>query len=62
MIEDGVLRTIDYRMRPAGQQGVFEAKHQPFPVTINIPEKFTSILNKGKELQINRKVAYLYKT
>ena len=59
--EDGVLRTIDSRIMPATQQGVFEAKHQQFPVTINIPQKFTSILDNGKELQFNRNVSIFIK-
>lgn len=50
----GVLRTIDTRIRPLGQPGVYAANNQPNPVLINISEKFTSLLNAGKELQVNR--------
>ncbi len=54
--ENGALRSIDPRMKPADEKGVFKAIHQSMPVTINIPQRFTSILNAGIELQMNRGV------
>ncbi len=58
--EHGMLRTIDPRLQPENA-GVFKAKNQPFPVAINLTEKYTSILNAGKELQVNRDVSIYIK-
>lgn len=53
----GILRTIDYRLRPVtGQSGVFSAPHQPFPVTVNLNDKYASIFNAGKEILVNRNI------
>ena len=54
--ENGVLHSIDPRLVPSDKEGVYKAMHQPFPVTLNASEKFASILNDGKELQVNRNV------
>ncbi len=58
---EGVLRTIDPHLKPTGLTGVYKSLNQPSPVTINIPEKFTSLLNAGKELLINRNVSIYIK-
>ncbi len=54
--ENGMFHTIDKRIKPSELPGVYTAQHQYAPTTINIPEKYTSILNGGKELQFNRDV------
>ncbi len=54
--ENGVFQTIDKRIKPSKQPGVYTAKHQYAPTTINIPEKYTAISNAGEELQFNKDV------
>ncbi len=54
---NGALRTIDKRIKTTEQQGIYTADHQYTPVKLNMPEKYSSILNAGKEFQFNRNVS-----
>ncbi|MCC7302325.1 MAG: T9SS type A sorting domain-containing protein [Bacteroidia bacterium] len=53
-LKDGFLISIDPRMKPGNIIGLFSAPAQPFPVTADVNNGFTTIKNGQMDLQFNR--------
>ncbi len=51
--KSGWWREINYRLKPKSDL-VFEAVDQPSPVTVNLEDKFSSIINSDKKITFNK--------
>ena len=50
---NGWWREINYRLKKSSAE-VFEANNQPFPVAINLKEKYSSLVNGDKKIMFNK--------
>ncbi|MBL0308249.1 MAG: gliding motility-associated C-terminal domain-containing protein [Bacteroidetes bacterium] len=59
--ENDIWRTIDKRLRPTSQQGVYTAENQPVPTKFDVNKKSTSLRVDEFEFEFNREpVMYFY--
>lgn len=58
--ENDIWRTIDRRLRPSGQAGVYVAESQPVPTKFDLNRKSTSLLVEGLEFEFNREMVMFF--
>lgn len=51
--ENDIWRTIDKRLKPTGQPGVYMAANQPVPTKLDLNRKSTTLIAEGLEFEFN---------
>lgn len=61
--KDGFWREINYRLKHVNlTSNRFHAPDQPYPVTVDLSERYTSIQFLGKEFRFNRNIRLLHRS